>query len=86
MLVAFVGSIAALVQAYLFYKRVLSADPGNERMVEIASYVREGANAYLRQQYIVVTGFFAVITGLLAFAGSATRSFSLFADLMNPKP
>ena len=42
-----VMSVAALVQAYLFYKWVVASDPGNERMVEIASYVRQGANAYL---------------------------------------
>ena len=57
-LVAFASSIAALVQAYLFYKWVANSDPGNERMVEIAGYVRQGANAYLWQQYIVVACFF----------------------------
>ncbi len=37
-------------------------------MIEIAGYVRQGANAYLRQQYIVVAGFFVVIVILLSFA------------------
>ncbi|MFW6169296.1 MAG: sodium-translocating pyrophosphatase, partial [Planctomycetota bacterium] len=63
--VAFAGSVAALVQAYFFYKWMMEADGGNEQMVEIAGHVREGANAYLRQQYIVVAGFFAVIFILL---------------------
>ncbi len=67
-LVCLAGSIAALVQAYLFYKWVLAAPPGNDRMIEIAGFVREGANAYLRQQYIVVAGFFVVIVGLLSVA------------------
>ncbi len=67
-LVCLAGAIAALVQAFLFYRWVAQAPPGNERMIEIAGYVRQGANAYLRQQYIVVTGFFVVIVGLLAFA------------------
>ncbi|MCU0960358.1 MAG: sodium-translocating pyrophosphatase [Pirellulaceae bacterium] len=67
-LVSLAGSIAALVQAFLFYKWVANADPGNERMIEIASYVREGANAYLKQQYMVVAGFFVVIVGLLSIA------------------
>ena len=66
-LIAFVGSIAALVQAFRFYKSVMAADEGNERMVEIAGYVRQGANAYLRQQYLVVAGFFVVIVALLAW-------------------
>ncbi|MFP6666301.1 MAG: sodium-translocating pyrophosphatase [Pirellulales bacterium] len=64
----FVGSIIALIQAFLFYKKMKSADEGNERMVEIAGYVREGANAYLTQQYKVVALFFVVIFGLLAYA------------------
>ncbi|MCH2129353.1 MAG: sodium-translocating pyrophosphatase [Pirellulaceae bacterium] len=67
-LIAFGASIVALVQAFLFYKSMIAADAGNERMVEIAGYVREGANAYLRQQYVVVAGFFVVIVALLAVA------------------
>ncbi len=65
---AFAASIVALVQAYLFYKQVMAADEGNERMIEIAGYVREGANAYLWQQYKVVAFFFAVIVVLLAIS------------------
>src|SRR5690606_15354464 len=67
-LVAFIGSIAALAQAFSFYKWMMSADAGNERMVEIAGFVRQGANAYLKQQYKVVTFFFIVIVALLAWA------------------
>jgi inorganic pyrophosphatase/K(+)-stimulated pyrophosphate-energized sodium pump len=66
--IAFIASVVALVQAYFFYKAMKTADPGNERMVEIAGYVTRGANAYLRQQYIVVAGFFAVIVVLLSIA------------------
>ena len=77
-LIAFGGSIAALVQAYLFYKSMMAADEGNERMVEIAGYVRQGANAYLRQQYIVVTGFFVVIVALLTIAAFGLEVQSKF--------
>ncbi len=66
--IAFVCSIIALVQAYVFFKKMKAADEGNERMVEIAGYVREGANAYLTQQYKVVAIFFVVIFILLAIA------------------
>ena len=51
--ICLVASIAALVQAFLFYKSMIASDPGNERMQEIAGYVRIGAYAYLRQQYVV---------------------------------
>ena len=67
-LIALLGSIAALVQAYKFYQTMMEADEGTERMKEIAGYVREGANAYLWQQYKVVAIFFAVIFALLVVA------------------
>ena len=66
--IAFGGSVVALVQAFLFFKTMMAADEGNERMVEIAGYVREGANAYLKQQYKVVGAFFFVIVILLSIA------------------
>ena len=66
--VAIVGALAALGQAWLFYRWMIRSDEGNPRMVEIASFVREGANAYLRQQYKVVAAFFVVIFVLLALA------------------
>jgi len=62
------GSIAALVQAWVFYKKMMASDEGTPRMVEIAGFVRQGANAYLRQQYKVVAAFFVVIFVLLAIA------------------
>jgi len=77
-LVALAGSIAALVQAYVFYKKMISADPGNERMAEIAGYVRQGANAYLKQQYKVVAVFFVVIVALLAYAAFGMQVQSRF--------
>jgi len=77
-LVALFGSVAALVQAYLFYKGMMRADAGNARMVEIAGYVREGANAYLRQQYVVVAGFFVVISLLLSYAAFGLKVQSEF--------
>ena len=40
---------------------------GSEKNIEIAGYVRTGADAYLRQQYKVVAGFFVVIFAVLLF-------------------
>ena len=77
-LLAFVASIVALVQAYAFYQQMMASDEGNERMVEIAGFVREGANAYLRQQYVVVAAFFVVIVILLSIAAFGLRVQSEF--------
>ncbi len=66
--VAFFSSVCALIQAWLFYKWMMQQDEGTEDMQAIASAVRDGANAYLRQQYVVVTIVFLVIAALLAVA------------------
>ena len=54
------GSILALIFAYIFYTEVKKHDPGNERMQEIASYIRDGSYAYLKQQYLGVSIFFLI--------------------------
>jgi K(+)-stimulated pyrophosphate-energized sodium pump len=61
------GSVTALYFAFRFFKSMLASDEGNPRMIEIAGFVRQGANAYLRQQYMVVAAFFVVIGLILAF-------------------
>ncbi len=66
--VAFIASIVALVQAWMFFKSMMEADEGSPRMIEIAGYVRTGANTYLRQQYKIVTIFFVIIFLLLVVA------------------
>ncbi|HBP82699.1 MAG TPA: sodium-translocating pyrophosphatase, partial [Planctomycetaceae bacterium] len=66
-IVAIIGSGYALWQARQFYQWMESQSGGSEKNIEIAGYVRTGADAYLRQQYKVVAGFFAVIFALLLF-------------------
>lgn len=61
------GAISALISAYLFYRNVRSQNPGNNRMVEIAGFVREGAFAYLLQQYKGIGIFFAVALAIFLF-------------------
>ena len=60
-----VSSVIALLFAWLFYKKMMAANEGNPRMVEIAGYVREGAMAYLARQYKVVIKVFIVLAVLL---------------------
>ncbi len=61
------GSVVALLFALAFFRRMLRAPEGNERMREIAGYVREGAMAYLRRQYRVVALIFIVICLIFSF-------------------
>ena len=70
--IAPISSIIALIFAVVFYKKMMSAPEGNDKMIEIAQHVREGAYAYLFKQYKVVTWVFAlllVIFTILSYMG-----------------
>lgn len=66
MYVVLAASVLALGFAYYFYRSMLGKDEGTELMKTIASHVRKGAMAYLKQQYKVVTVVFVVLA--LVFA------------------
>ena len=47
------ASVVALLFAWLFFRQMKRESEGTPTMKEIAQYVREGAMAYLKQQYKV---------------------------------
>ena len=79
-----IGSVFALVFAFVFYKSVMKQDEGTEVMREIAQSVREGAMAYLKQQYKVVGIVFVVLCVIfliMAFGLNAQNKVVPFAFL-----
>lgn len=75
LLLAPLGAICALLFAVYLAVKVLKHDEGSDQMKQIASAIREGADAYLKRQYTGVSIFFAVIfvlLGFLAFLGFLT--------------
>lgn len=66
MYVVLAASVLALGFAYYFYRDMLGKDEGTELMKTIASHVRKGAMAYLKQQYKVVTIVFVVLAVIFA--------------------
>ncbi|MHC4264973.1 MAG: sodium-translocating pyrophosphatase [Planctomycetota bacterium] len=70
--IAPLASIAALIFAYIFYKKVMAEEEGTEKMISIAGHVRQGAYAYLYSQYKVVFVVFVLLFILfvaLTYAG-----------------
>ena len=64
------ASVAALAFAWYFFREMMRESEGTELMKEIASHVRSGAMAYLKQQYRIVTIVFIVLAlffALLAY-------------------
>ncbi len=67
-----IGSVLALAFAYNFYKWLMRQSEGDPEMAEIAGRVRQGAFAYLRQQYKVVACAFVglvIVLWLMAHFG-----------------
>jgi len=67
-----VSALTALLFAWIFYKGMIVQEAGTDKMKEIAAYVSEGAMAYLKRQYTVVTKIFLILVVLLlilAYAG-----------------
>ena len=66
------ASVLALGFAFYFYKSMLKEDEGTDLMKKIALHVRNGAMAYLKQQYkvvIIVFVILAVIFAVMAYFG-----------------
>ena len=61
------ASIIALCFAFFFYRRMKSEDEGTDRIKQVAMYIRQGAMAYLRQQYKVVIIVFICLAVFFAF-------------------
>ncbi|MCM1348692.1 MAG: sodium-translocating pyrophosphatase [Firmicutes bacterium] len=60
------SSCIALILAWFFYSQMKKESEGTARMAQIASYVRQGAMSYLKQQYKIVTMVFLVLVVLFS--------------------
>ena len=60
------ASVIALLFAFIFYRQMRKEDEGTPTMRQIALYVRQGAMAYLKQQYKVVIIVFLILAAFFA--------------------
>jgi len=71
------SSVIALFFAWYFFKQMMKESEGTDTMKKIAKHVRDGAMAYLRQQYKVVFRVFLILTALFAV-------MAYILDIQNP--
>ncbi|MBQ9310115.1 MAG: sodium-translocating pyrophosphatase [Bacteroidales bacterium] len=79
-----VASLIALAFAAIFYAQMKKEDEGTPTMRKIAQFVREGAMAYLKQQYKVVVIVFVVLAiffAILAYGFGVQNPWVPFAFL-----
>ena len=82
--IGFLGALIAGIFAIVQAKKVMGFSEGNDKMKKIAASIREGANAYLKHQYITVAKVFGVvfiILLILAFALDMLSVYTPFAFL-----
>ncbi|MBN1894193.1 sodium-translocating pyrophosphatase, partial [bacterium] len=61
------GSFIGLLFAFIFFRQMMRESEGDAKMARIASHVRKGAMAYLKQQYKVVIIVFIILCAIFAF-------------------
>jgi K(+)-stimulated pyrophosphate-energized sodium pump len=64
------AGVLALIYAYIKAAWVKRQDPGTQEMQEIAVLIQEGAIAFLKAEYKVLSIFVLIVAGLLAFGNS----------------
>ncbi|HEX8413265.1 MAG TPA: sodium-translocating pyrophosphatase [Sphingomicrobium sp.] len=83
-LIAIACGVVAVLYGIITSRQVLASSPGNQRMVDIAAAIQEGAKAYLGRQYTtiaivgvvvaILVGVFLGLTPAIAFAVGALLS------------
>jgi len=65
LILAPIMGVVSIALALLFAKNVMKEDPGNEKMVIVAGYIKDGAKAFIRRQYKTLIIFVACLTVLI---------------------
>jgi len=65
-IIAPISALASVVAGGFLYSYVSRKDSGTERMREIAAAIKEGADAFLKREYVTLAYFVAVMSAALA--------------------
>lgn len=72
------AGILGLIYTFIRFNWVARQDAGNDRMKEIAQHIAEGAMAFLKAEYKILS-YFVIIAGLLlGYMGSQNENSSPF--------
>ncbi len=81
--VALIAGIISIVMALYFRYLVFKEDPGNEKMIEVAGYIEEGATTYLKVQYKVLGIFVVCLAIALLFLPSPFETSDTYTRVVS---
>ena len=87
------AGLVAIIYAYLISKQILSANPGNKKMQEVASAIQIGAKAYLNRQYktiaivgvvvlVIISFLFSILVGLGYLIGATLSGLAGYVGML----
>ena len=65
--IAMICGVIAVLYGVFTSRQVLAMSPGNQRMIEVAGAIQEGAGAYLRRQYTAIAIVGIVVAAVIFF-------------------
>src|SRR5215210_5531122 len=81
--IAMICGVLAVLYGLVTSRQVLAASPGNQRMIEVAGAIQEGAAAYLRRQYTTILIVGIVVAAIIFYflGGLSAAAFVIGAIL-----
>src|SRR5215212_10171049 len=84
LLIAIACGVVAVLYGILTSRQVLASSPGNQKMVDVAGAIQEGASAYLRRQYTAITVVGVIVAALVfVFLGGLSAAAFVIGALLS---